>query len=127
MIKLSLATLTSEAFREAFKKLIEAELPIQAAYKCTAIAREIDTHVKDYSTVRNKTLSKYAKKDESGKLVLENGSPVFEQDKLLEFRREMAELNACMVEISTISIQECGDKAEIKAAEIMALEGVIAP
>jgi hypothetical protein len=76
--------------REPLRKLFIQKLPVQAAYKLTTLAAELDPQLKIIEDMRNNLIRKY-QKDETG---IKNGTP-----EMAEFAKDFAEVLAEEVEI----------------------------
>ncbi len=81
-------------------------LPIKIAYAISKNADAVTGALKAYEECRKKCLEQYAKKDEDGKAIIENGNYVIEDMK--QFSKEISELLAMETEvvIQEVSIDE---------------------
>lgn len=78
------------------------------AYRIAKIANKVGEEVKLYEEQRTAICEKYAKKDEDGNPVVENGAYDILEEKLLDFTKEVAELQAEKValDIKKITLED---------------------
>lgn len=123
---MKLARLLDDNLHNALKKLSGQPLPLKAAYNLKGIQKKIEQEFTKYEEVRKEALNRHGKKDEAGNLVLgENNTIVFEDDKRNEFFKDLNELVNMEIDVGVISIESLGDKAELTADDMMALDGLV--
>lgn len=125
---MKISILASDQFNLAFNKLISASLAPKTAFKLKKLALTIAQEVKVYEEIRTGLLQEYGKRDESGNIIQdEKGMVYLDMDKKEEFEPKLKEFNELetTAEITKISLEELGDKVELSASDLLALEAVI--
>lgn len=76
-------------------ELNNAKLPVKVAYAITKNINKINTELIAYTNEKAKLVDKYAKKDEEGKLKLdENGNAILKEEHIQDWNKDIAELLA---------------------------------
>lgn len=84
----------------------DKHLPVRISYAIHKNAAAIEPYLKAYDEVRKKLIDQYAKKDDDGKPVVEDGKYTIENVEA--FNADIAELNAeeTEIEVHKVSISE---------------------
>ncbi len=111
---------------QGLSNLAEKELPIKAAYKISKIIKALSDESTFYEEAKKKLIRRYAKKDEAGEVVVEDGRCYFEGDNLASFNKEYLELNLVEMVLPSISLTlEDFKDVKVSASELLCLEGFI--
>jgi hypothetical protein len=122
---MKLAQLTNPHFLAALQKLQAQPVGLKAAFKLKGILASVQENLIKFEEVRQGALQKYGNKDADGKLALEENSSVkFSGDNLELFAKELSDLGAVDVEVTTISLGELGD-IKLSAEEVTLLDGLL--
>jgi len=73
--------------REPLQKLMEVKLPVKASYQVAKLANTLNLQLKIVDDVRNKLITEYGTKSESGQISIDQTSP-----NLPKFLEEFGEL-----------------------------------
>lgn len=118
--------LSTPAFGIAFARLCSAQLPPKTSYKVVKLNKRVREEAKNYDETRNKILNEYGAKKEDGTLdASPEGTVQLDMERQEAWKKEFLDLEALDVEMPTISLAELGDKIELSANELLALEDVI--
>lgn len=123
---MKLARLTDSRLHAALRKLSAAPLPLRVAFKLKGIQAKVDEELKKFEEVRQGALEKFGKKDADGKLVTkDDGQVEFEPGQLKAFAEELNELGTTDIEMSSVKLDELGDKVELSVDELSLLGNII--
>src|SRR5581483_10550076 len=123
---MKLARVTDQKFQAALQKLLKESLPLRTAFKLKGIAKRAQEELDKYEEVRKAAVERYGSKDENGNLiVLEEGTVKLEGENLNQFVKELSDLVNTEISIGTVSIDELGDKVNMSAEELLALEDLL--
>lgn len=123
---MKLARLVDPKFHSALEKLTTESLPLKVAFRLKGIAKTVREEFAKYEELRQEALSKFGKKDENNKLVLDDaGNVQFEGASLQEFAKEIGALANEEIDLPTIKLSELGDKITMTLEEIEWLDGLI--
>lgn len=123
---MKLARLVDPKFHAALDKLAAESLPLKVAFRLKGIAKTVREEFAKYEELRQEALTKFGKKDEEGKLVLDgSGNVQFEGASFQDFAKEIGALASEEVELPTIKLSELGDKISMTLEEIEWLDGLI--
>lgn len=112
----------SNGFIPAVNSLLEQKLPVVESYKLLKLAEEINAKSKIYTDARVALAKQYAKKDENGEPIEEDGKYVIEDQEA--FNKEFRELVALEEEYD-ISKLVLGSEIRLSANEVAALENIL--
>jgi hypothetical protein len=102
-------------------QIMGEKLPVKTAWAFTKLAKTIQSEVKAYEENRMKLIETYGKKDDKGKIILENNQYAIEDKEA--FGKEFFELGNIEIEINftPVSLGDLGD-IKLSPVSIMALE-----
>lgn len=90
---IELSNMDVQRAAEALRELSQERLPVAGALKVRKVIKAVQAHLDDIEAVRKDVLSRHARKDEKGELVLdERGNATFEGDGLEGFQADYTEL-----------------------------------
>ena len=123
---MKLARLTDTRLHAALRKLSSAAVPLRVAFKLKGIQVRVDGELKKFEEVRQGALDKFGKKDAEGKLVTRpDGTVEFEEGQLQAFAAELNDLGQTDIDVSSVKVEELGDKVELSADELAFLDGIL--
>lgn len=124
---MKLGQLSEPTFVSGLKKLVKLSLPIKTSYKLKKFVEKYEREVQNYDKLKNELVQKYAKRDETGNVVVTPENNVsFEREEFVKYATELNELNKIDVETYTINDSELGDSApNFTTEELFALEGFL--
>lgn len=107
-------------------KLLSSDIDITAQFILNKNTNEINSISKAYVDGRNKLLDTYVKKDEEGKMVIENNNYAFDEGNTEKFLTEMDKLDNIEndVKLQKLSIEDLKG-AKVTGAEFKAIEFLI--
>lgn len=117
-----------EAFQinEVFQSFIEQKLAFNLSYKIMKLLTSLENDIKFYNQKVQELLDNYAKKDEEGKYIENNGSISIQEDKFQEFQKAYQEIQECEIELPNIKFtMEELNNLEISPKEAYALKSII--
>ena len=117
-----------EAFQinEVFQFFIEQKLAFNLSYKIMKLLTSLENDIKFYNQKVQELLDNYAKKDEEGKYIENNGSISIQEDKFQEFQKAYQEIQECEIELPNIKFtMEELNNLEISPKEAYALKSII--
>lgn len=117
-----------EAFQinEVFQSFIEQKLAFNLSYKIMKLLTSLENDIKFYNQKVQELLDNYAKKDEEGKYIENNGSISIQEDKFQEFQKAYQEIQECEIELPNIKFtMEELNNLEISPKEVYALKSII--
>jgi len=102
-------------------KLIEKEIPINAAFRLNKLIKVIDEHLNDIEEHRIKLINKYGKEDK------EKNQIEVPPEKMNDFTQEINSLlnEETEVEFTPVSIDMFGDDLTLSTKDLMSLEKLI--
>ena len=123
---MKLARVTDPKFQETLKKLLKEPLPLKTSFKLKGIAKRAQEELDKYEEVRKAAVSKYGAKDDKGELLVqEDGNVRLDGDDLQGFIKEITDLVNLEIDLGTLSIDELGDRVQLTAEELLALEDLV--
>lgn len=123
---MKLARLTDARFHAALAKLGGQPVPLRVAFKLKGINAKVQEELKKFEECRQSALDKYGKKSEDGKLVTKADNTVeFEPEQLQAFAAELNDLGQTDLDIASVTLTECGDKATLTVEEVALLDGIL--
>ncbi len=117
-----------EAFQinEVFQSFIEQKLAFNLSYKIMKLLTSLENDIKFYNQKVQELLDNYAKRDEEGKYIENNGSISIQEDKFQEFQKAYQEIQECEIELPNIKFtMEELNNLEISPKEVYALKSII--
>lgn len=96
------------------------------AYRIAKIASKAGEEIKLYDEQRTSICEKYAKKDDDGNPVVKNGAYDIPEDSILDFTKEVAELQKeeVTLDANKISLEEI-ENAGLSAAQLEHIEFIL--
>ena len=126
--EVKLGVLINPNFQRVLRSIVETEKPVKAkaAYAISRILSTVQSEQDRYNEIRTKLIEKFCKKDEEGKLAIdESGNATFESDEArAEFSKELSELTEVMVEVSQINVADI-EAYEIKPIDMLAIRDIM--
>jgi hypothetical protein len=123
---MKLGKLVNPQFKAALNKLAAQDLPLRTAFKLKGVIKTTNDELQKYDNVRTEALHRFGDKDEKGNLInLENGSVKLSDDNMKQFVSELNELLSSEVNMIAIKVGELGEKVNLSASELFALEDVL--
>lgn len=123
---MKLAVIVNEDFRKALMKLSKQSIPLKTSFKLKGVVKKVDEEFQKYEECRQSALNKFGKKDEEGKLVLDDKSnATFDQEGLHSFIKELQDLTQVDIEVNKIKVSDLGDKVEMSTEELFILEQLL--
>ena len=110
-------------FATAYRKLMDADLPIKTAYKLKKMATQITDEQRRYDELRKQLLEKLGEKDDKGDLKIENGI-VMLGDNEKAYVTEHQELLDIDIELTAINVDDLGD-VKLSVSDLIALGNLI--
>ena len=110
-------------FSIAYRKLMEADLPIKTAYKLKKMTASITDEQRRYDELRKQLLEKLGEKDDKGELKIENGIVMLGENEEA-YVTEHQELLDIDLELPVISVSDLGD-AKISVTDLMILDDIV--
>lgn len=83
-----------------FQKVLTLSFPAKQAFALTRLINKLDAETVVFNTFRQETVMKFAKRDEKGNPVIENGLIVIPDEKKEQFQQEMLDLLNSEIEIA---------------------------
>lgn len=107
-------------------KLLQSDVDITAQFILNKNTSAINDIAKAYVTGRNKLLDKYVKKDEEGKMVIENNNYIFDDGNAEKCMDEMNKLDNIEndIKLQKLSIEDLKG-AKVTGAEFEAIKFLI--
>ena len=107
-------------------KLLQSDIDITAQFILNKNTSAINDIAKAYVTGRNKLLDKYVKKDEEGKMVIENNNYIFDDGNAEKCMDEMNKLDNIEndIKLQKLSIEDLKG-AKVTGAEFEAIKFLI--
>lgn len=81
-------------------------LPGKAALNIARLIREVSKELETYDAARLDIINKYAKKDENGNMIVENGNAQIEEEFIKECQNKLNESCLAIIELNTNPIEE---------------------
>jgi hypothetical protein len=125
---MKLGAVASQQFIASFSKLMDStDIPVKTRFKLRGINKMIKDKQEDFESLNNQIITKYAKKDESGKVIFVDGDRVtFNSEDMPALNKNSMELRNVEVEIPQISCAELGDAIEsLSSKDISLLEFIV--
>jgi hypothetical protein len=125
---MKLGAVASQQFIASFSKLMDStDIPVKTRFKLRGINKMIKDKQEDFESLNNQIITKYAKKDESGKVIFVDGDRVtFNSEDMPALNKDSMELRNVEVEIPQISCAELGDAIEyLSSKDISLLEFIV--
>jgi|ERR1051325_2699090 hypothetical protein len=123
---MKLANIVDPRFHEALNKLANAALPVKTAFKIKGVTKVVRAEYEKYEEVRQASLKSHGLKKEDGELDLDDkGNVKFDNDGIVAFAKDMADLTALEVEVPTVSLAELGEKIDLTAMDLELLDGIV--
>lgn len=123
---IKLATIVNPKFQETLVKLSRSKIPVRTAFKLKGMVKTAQVEFEKYEDCRKQAIHKYGKKDEEGKLEVDDQGQVrLEGDSLQEFAKELSELTNVEVQMPTLTVDELGEDCELTAEEFIYLDDLI--
>lgn len=121
MICLTLEQLINSV--DVLQKLSTAEVKARVAFNISKLLRASEAEISNFNETRLSLIKKYAKKDESGEIIMDNESNVtIEPDNIEVFNKELRELIATTVELNASKINLDDLNINITPNEMLLLE-----
>ena len=121
MIKLSLDQLINSI--EILQKLGTAEVKARVAFNISKLLRVSEIEINNFNEIRINLIKKYAKKDESGEIIMDNeGNVTIESESVEIFNKELKELIATPIELNASKINLDDLNINITPNEMLLLE-----
>jgi len=112
-------------FTVAFKKLISYDLEASVSVRLLKSVKVLDEQQYAVMTTRDKILKEFAKVDESGEIITNNGMATFEdREKALGFQGKLDELLRDEFELPLEKPVKIDKSTKISAQFLEALEGI---
>ena len=94
-----------------FREIHSKPMPARAAFKVARLIRELDKENEMFDKQRIEIIKQYAKRDEKGDFIEENGQVIIDENKIKEFQEEINSLLTTEVEINAekLNIEDLGD------------------
>jgi hypothetical protein len=125
---MKLGFICSPHFQGSFNTLMELKsLPIKTLFKLRGINKIIKEKAEEHETLKNQILSKWAKKDESGKIIFVDGDKIsFNPADGDLINKELKDLYDILIEIPEIPSSDLGDSIDsLNAKDISNLEFIV--
>jgi hypothetical protein len=126
---MKLGQLSHPNFNSGLVKLTKSNLPIKTAYKLKKLVEKHDQEIKKYEDLKRDLMVKYAKKNEEGKVAVDDkGNVSFDREEFNSYAQELNELHSIELEFSTIEESDLGnalDTLNLTVEEVFALEPVL--
>ena len=125
---MKLGAIVSQQFIASFTKLMDStDLPVKTRFKLRGINKIVRDKQEDFELLNNQIITKYAKKDESGKVIFVDGDRVtFRPEDLTALNKDSAELRNIEVDIPPVSCEELGGVIEsLSSKDISLLEFIV--
>jgi hypothetical protein len=121
-----MSELTNPKFREVLAKLLQAPLALKVAYKLHNINKITAEEYEKYEKLRIQAVQKWCMRKEDGTLdVDDNGNAKFTDEGRIGFAEDMTQLINIEFEAAKISFEDLGDKVQLSATELAAIEGIL--
>jgi hypothetical protein len=125
---MKLGAIVSQQFIASFTKLMDStDLPVKTRFKLRGINKILKDKQEDFESLNNQIITKYAKKDESGKVIFVDGDRVtFNPEDMPALNKDSLELRNVEVEIPSVSCEELGSVIEcLSSKDISLLEFIV--
>lgn len=118
--------LASEGFQSALNKLLAAELPLKTAFKLKKFVGAIQEDLKTFEELRSKVFQEFGTKDENGEVIVKDGMITLDPALADQWQPKLLDLQELEAEAKLeLKLDDLGDKVELSAADLMALDGVL--
>lgn len=123
---MKLINLLNNRLHEVMLDLRSQKLPVKAAYAINGIQKNIEKELIKYEEIRKDLITKYAKRDSAGSLIVdENDIVQFEDNTKSQFVEEMNELLDIDIDVGKLTTAELGNSVLLTADEIAVLDGIL--
>ena len=123
---MKLSKLTDPQFQVALRKLASQELPLKGAFAIKGIVKKANEELVKYDEVRNEALQRLGTKNEDGSLSKnESGSVDLSEENMQLFVKELGEMLSMEIHIGSLKASDLGDKINLSANDLMALDVLI--
>lgn len=123
---MKLFTVVRPEFQVALSKLLDADVPVETAFKLRGMAEIIAKELKKFGEVRSKLLEKYAEKDDKGKPVMdEQRNYKFSNENLPKIAKELEKLSKIEFKLASVSLKELGSDIKLSAKDLLALGDMV--
>lgn len=125
---MKLVHLSSNEFKSAVSKLVGTALPPKTAFQIKKLVQNLESELAIFEEMRKNLIEEYATRDENGEIkVAENGNIFLDPTRTTEWQSKFSDLS--MLETSlplpAISLTELGDKVELSASDLIALDSIV--
>ena len=121
MIQLTLEQLINSV--DVLQKLSTAEVKARVAFNIGKMLRASEAEINNFNDTRINLIKKYAQKDDSGEIIMDdNGNVTIEPNNLEIFNQELRELIATTIELNTSKINLDDLNINITPNEMLLLE-----
>jgi hypothetical protein len=125
---MKLGVVVSQQFIASFSKLMEStELPVKTRFKLREINKLVKDKQEDFELLNNQIITKYARKDDAGKVVfVEDDKVTFSREDMPALNKDVKELRDIEVDVPALTCEELGAAIEILTSkDISVLEFIV--
>jgi hypothetical protein len=121
MLKINFKMYEIKNMKDALSKLIEKEMPINAAFRLNKFIKVVDEHLNDIEEHRIKLINKYGKEDK------EKNQIEVPPENMADFSNEINALlnEETEIEFVPIDISMFGDDLRLSTKDLMSIEKLI--
>jgi len=122
---MKLSQIINPNLKTLLEKIVKCQMPIASAWRIKGVVREVNDNTLKYKEMHSDLIKKYAKKDESGELVVTDGRVSVDPANMDLFSAELNELLSMEFEFKKLTFTDLPTSLELSPEEAFVLETIV--